>query len=75
MLRLSKEEFEAWRGHRVTEQVHKYLEDRENGIRDKWSDGEGWTDENRHYVHTLEYLRTLDYEEMEEFYDQAGEGD
>ena len=65
---MSKEEFEAWKGHRVTELVRKFLEDWENSIRDQWRDGEGWKEENRHFVEILNLLRRLEYEEMEEFY-------
>ena len=65
---MSKEEFEAWRGHRVTELVHKYLEDRQNEVQDQWREAKNWTDESRYFVQGLEDMRNLTYEDMEEFY-------
>jgi len=68
MQRLSKTDFEAWRGHRVTERVHKYLQDRQDEIQDQWRAGRNWTDETRYFVQALEDLRNLTFEDMEEFY-------
>jgi len=55
--------------------VHKYLKDWEEGIRNGWREGEGWTDQSRNLVQFLEDLRTLSYEDMEQFYETEESGE
>ncbi len=72
--RLTKDDFQAWRGHPVTEAVDCYLRDFAAYIREQWSNGENWGDEAKFQVQNLEDLAALDLESIESFYDIAGPG-
>lgn len=67
--RLTKEEFQAWEAHPVTEVVRRYLTDLAAAMRHDWSQGENWTDEAKISVLSLEDLATLDLESIETFYE------
>jgi hypothetical protein len=66
---LTKDDFQAWRGHPVTEAVDHYLRDFAAHIREQWANGENWTDEARVQLQNLEDLADLDLESIETFYD------
>ena len=51
----------------------EYLKDRQDEVQDQWREGRNWTDEARYFVQALDDLRTLNYEDMEEFYEAPDE--
>ena len=67
--RLTKEEFQAWEAHPVTEVVRRYLTDYAASIRADWAQGENWSDEAKQQVVNLEDLATLDLKSIETFYE------
>ncbi len=72
--RLTKDEFQAWRAHPVTEIVHRYLGDVAQALRHDWALGANWSEEARLQVQNLEDLAGLDLESIETFY-EAREAD
>lgn len=74
-LNLEAEEFDAWRTHRTTVKVRRYLTDVAVHIREQWSRGEGWNEEMRRYVQDLDDLEGLDFESIETFYTYTSEKD
>ncbi len=66
---LTKDEFQAWRAHPVTEIVHSYLTDTAQAMRRDWARGVNWTDEAKQLVQNLEDLAALDLESIDTFYE------
>ena len=67
---LSKDDFEAWRAHPVTELLHRYLADYEERIRQEWAQGLQWTDEAKFRVQNLSDLRNTTLSDIEKFYEE-----
>ena len=74
-MKLTKDEFEAWRGNPMTELIlDRYLEAEKQLTRNEHDD-EAWggpLSEARHAVYrerfeTLEFVQTLDFEELQEW--------
>lgn len=66
---MTKDEFQAWEGHPVTQIVRRYLTDLAAAMRHDWSQGQNWTDQAAFEVQGLEDLATLDLESIETFYE------
>ena len=66
---MTKDEFQAWRAHPVTEIVRRYLIDYAASIRQDWAQGANWSDEAKQQVLTLEDLAGIDLESIETFYE------
>ncbi len=68
--KLSKDDFEAWKAHPVTEKVRRYLADYEERIRQEWAAGNHWTEESRLRVEILADVRETELSDIEEFYEE-----
>ena len=53
--------------------MHRYLKDFENRIRQKWSDGNEWTDEAKAVMQCVIDLRELELSDIEKFYEEPEE--
>ncbi len=68
-LRLTKDDWEAWRAHPGTEFQNRYLRDFAAHIREQWAQGQDWTPESKFQVQNLEDLANLDLDSIEGFYE------
>lgn len=65
---MTKDEYEAWEAHPVTQIVRRYLLDEALAMRGDWAQGTNWNDAAKLQVQNFEDLAALDLESIETFY-------
>ncbi len=66
---MTKDEFQAWRAHPVTQIVDQYARDLLKETRGQWAKGADWTELALNQVQFLEESLLLSWEHIESFYE------
>ena len=64
-----------WKDSPPTRFFLDYLKARSDYLKAKWAEGEEWTEESRMFVQNVTDIMDLEYEDIEQFYEENDDED